>query len=450
MEFVKEDLPDKDGLRQRINLTLPYEKIASSVDSKLLKFAQKAKIAGFRPGKAPQDVIRRQYGDAVLRDVAEDAIKETFLKLAVDKKINLAGVLAIEPKELEFGKDLTYQIDYEIYPQIDAQVPKDLGLEIINSEVTKEDVDKTIEEMRYRAAKYEDSIIGVEASEEHLAVVNYTAQTNEIQSHSFSAKELRVDLSKEYPSAEFVAAIKGMKAEQEKNFVAKVPLNMAAREGKQEEVIQEKEVSFQLKLNKLQKPILPKLNQDFFKIYGVHGTEDDFRRQVRNHMEYELGNTLSRLKYRAITKAIVKSNKIAEVPSTQVTREASRMRDAAVKLWSDMSGGKSAPDLDKIGLDSFKEMAAEKIKAGLFLGELAKDEQVSDEELDSRIEEFATVHDDPARIRKEYKENEELRQQIRNKILEDKAMAKFISMAGVKEKKMKYSEVLAMRTSAVS
>ncbi len=432
-----------------VSIDLPYTAIAAKVEQKLTELSKTAKLSGFRPGKVPVELLKQKYGDAALKEVGDEAIKDAFLKDAIDQKIQLAGLLSMREKELEFGKDLSYELEYEVYPKVEAKVPSGLDIELITATVSEDDIESTIQDMRKRLAKYQDTIIGVEARDEHIAIVSYTAATNDAEAHKFSAESTQVDLESDYPSAEFVAAIKGMKAEEEKEFIAKVGVQ-GAPGGEQTQGMQEREVSFKLKLEKLQSRILPELNQDFFKQFGVSGDEKEFRTRIKSNMEFELQRVLSRIKYKAVSEAITKANPSLQAPETQVTREASRMRDAALKNWSEMSGNKNPIQADNVPLDMFKDRASLNIKTGLFLGELAKSESLepTEDEVNAAIDELANAYDSPAEIQKRYREDKGLREQVYNKLLEDKALDKFVSMAGAKPKSIDYRQAMEMSSTA--
>lgn len=443
MKIIKED-----GLKVLVSISLPYAEVADKVKQKLAGVAQTAKLSGFRPGKVPADIVKQKYGVAVLQEVADEAVKDKFLKDAIEKKIHLAGLLSMEAKDLDFDKEITYELEYETYPKVDAQVPNDLNIETFNSSVSEQDLDDTVQEMRQRLTKNEDTIIGIAASEEHTAIVSYTAKTNDADAHEFSADNTPVDLQGNYPSIEFVTAIKGMRAEEEKTFVAKVAIQGTPTEpGEQaSQESQEKDVTFKLKLNKLQRKVLPELNEEFFKQYGVTGGEKEFREKVKSNMEFELQRALGRVKYKAVADAIEQAHPSLQAPETQVVREASRMRDSAIKSWAQMTGNKKPVDTESVSLDMFKVRAATNIKTGLFLGELAKSESLepSDDEINLAIDDLVQAYDNPAEIKKRYQEDQGLREQIYNKILEDKALDKFMEKSGAKPKEIDYKGALEL------
>lgn len=374
-------------------------------------------------------------------------MKDHFLNLAVEQKIKLAGILGMEPKQLDFDQEFIYEVEYEVYPDITAKVPKGVELELVTAEVTDEDIERTIDDMRRRAAKLEDVIIGVEASKEHIAVVSYQAETNDEEKQQFAAEDTNVELSGDYPSEDFVAAIIGMRAEQDKSFTVKVPVSPAAKEGEQPGKVEDREVNFRLSLKQLKRRVLPEIGPEFFKLYGITGDEQEFRRQVKMNMEFELQRALSKIRYTAISKSIVESNKDMQVPASQITREAYRMREQAVNMWGQMGGGNNSqiPDVESIPLDMFKERADERIRAGLFLGELARKESLAptDAEVEKNIAEMAEAYENPAEVKKKYTEDQAMREQIYNKMLEDRAIDKYIAMAGASAKKIKYQEALA-------
>ena len=444
MDIIKED-----GLNITVSLTLPFTELQKGIDKKILQLTKTASVAGFRKGKVPIDVIKQKYAKSLLGEVADDVMKDHFLQLAIDKNIKLAGVISMQPKQLDFDKDFTFEVNYEVYPSVEVTITPNTQLEKVSAKVTEDDINRTIEDMRSRTAKYEDALIGVEAKDEHIAIIDFDAETTDAEKKKFSSNDMSVDLSTQHPSANFVAQVKGMKDGEQKSFTDKVKLRVDDNKGEGSEAseeIQEREALFNVRLKKLQRKVLPEVNNDFFKKYGVEGDEKEFRSQVRKNMEFELNSAINRIKYHKLTAIILDNNKGLEVPSTQINREASRMRDEAIQRWSQLMGGQRAPEPDKLPLDLFKEKAAEKIKAGLFIGEFARKENLvpSEEQVNVSIKKLSETYENPKEVEKQYQQNDALKEQVRNKLLEDMAMDKFIGLLDVTEREVTYQEAMAI------
>lgn len=452
MYLIKED-----GLSKTVSLTLPFTELRQGIDKKLERLAKTVSIAGFRQGKVPTDIIKQKYGRSLLSEVAEDLMKDHFLKMAVAKHIKLAGVISMEPKQLDFNKDFIFEVSYEVYPEVDVTISPTTKFEKITAEVTQEDINYTIKDMRIRAAKYEDVLFGVEARNEHIAIIDFEAVTTDNEKQKFSQENMTVEIDSTYPSPQFVNQIKGMKEGEQKSFQDKVKLNIQSNQvqsdGQRNQdanpnnaAVSEKEATFNVRVKKLQKRVLPEVNQDFFKLYGVTGSEKEFQEQIRKNMEYELNLALSRIQYHKVADIVLNMNKKLEVPATHIEREAERMRDTALQRWQQLIKGRSAPSKDKLPLDLFRQKAEEKIRTGLFLGELAKKEKLkpSEEQVVSNIRLLAQTYENPDEVEKQYQNNQTLKEQVYNKLLEDMAMDKFMSKLEINEKKVSYKEALSV------
>lgn len=102
------------ALERRMSITVPAERIETQVNKRLQQTAQKAKIAGFRPGKVPMSVIRQRFGADARQEAVGDVIQSSFYEAVVEQKLNPAGSPSIEPKTLEAGKDLEYVAVFEV------------------------------------------------------------------------------------------------------------------------------------------------------------------------------------------------------------------------------------------------------------------------------------------------------------------------------------------------
>ena len=436
-------------LQQVATITIPYKDIEPQINKELVKAGQTAKLDGFRKGKVPQEVLKEKYGGAVMHRVAEENVKKYFMEKMLKDKVKLAGIISYEAKKLELGQDFVYDAIYEVYPDVKAKVPSNLNLDQITAEVDEKDVDRTIEDMRRRVSKFEDTIIGITAAKEHFAVVSYEAETTDENKQKFSAKETFVALADTYPSADFVAALIGMKAGEQKFFTAKVPLRAQPNPQDQANAggIEEKEVNFKLTLDKLQRQVLPDLNEEFFRKFGVAGGEKEFRTQIKNNMEFELSNALKRIKFKTVANAVASINQDMPLPETQIEREAIRMRDSALQMLAQQMGGtEKLPKAEDVPLTTFKEKAAEKVRTGLFLGALAEKKSIlpTDQEVQQSINDLAEIYENPDELKKKYTEDQRLHRQIYNKVLEEKALEEFLTQAKATPKKIGYQEALAM------
>src|SRR5689334_20706641 len=140
------------GLVRQLRVRIPAERIATAVDDRIKKIATRAKIAGFRPGKAPLKVVEQQFGDSARLEVIQDLVRGSYPE-AVDKAgVHPASAPSFEVVAEKTGEALEYLARFEVYPEIKLKGLADLKVERPQVEIGAADIDKVIESMR-RAAR---------------------------------------------------------------------------------------------------------------------------------------------------------------------------------------------------------------------------------------------------------------------------------------------------------
>ena len=147
-KLMKTVLEDISSVKKKVMIEIEAEDVDKRVDDAYKRFGKKAKIRGFRPGKAPRKILERYFGDQVLEDVTNSLIKETLPKALEEAKAFPVNMPIVENDTLIIGKNYKYSAVMEVRPQFEL---KDyLGIEVEKEEfsVTDEDVDRQIEEIR--------------------------------------------------------------------------------------------------------------------------------------------------------------------------------------------------------------------------------------------------------------------------------------------------------------
>ena len=143
------------ALERRMSITVPAERIETAVNKRLQQTAQKAKIAGFRPGKVPMSEIKRRFGADARQDAVGDVIQASFYEAVVEQKLNPAGSPSIEPKSLEAGKDLEYVAVFEVFPEFTVAGFEGIEIERLSAEVADADLDNMLEILRKQNTRFE-------------------------------------------------------------------------------------------------------------------------------------------------------------------------------------------------------------------------------------------------------------------------------------------------------
>ena len=127
-------------LERRMQVQVPAERVSEEIATRLKHLSRTARLKGFRPGKAPLTVIRRQFGQQVHREVIGELMQSSFAEAVTQKQLAPAGSPRIEPKSVDEGQDLTYVATFEVFPEVALQPVNALAID----KVTAEDVQRVV------------------------------------------------------------------------------------------------------------------------------------------------------------------------------------------------------------------------------------------------------------------------------------------------------------------
>ena len=425
------------GLERRLTVGVPAERIESEVDSRLQKAAGNVRLAGFRPGKVPMKVMRQRFGAGVRQEVLGEVVSQTFQEAVIQEKLRPAGQPAIEPKNMEPGKDLEYVATFEVLPDVQVVEIKDFIVEKPVADVTEEDIDNIIEVFRKQQGSWET--VDRAAAEGDKVNIDYagTRDGEAFDGGSADGSDLELGSARMIPG--FEDGIVGMKAGEEKT------LSLSFPEDYHNEDLKGAAVEFKVTLNSVKEMVPAELNEELFAKYGVEeGGLEKFRAEVRANMARELKNAIHGKLKQQVMDAVAKAHESLEVPRALVEREIEVMRNQMFQQF----GGASAQDLDLKSLlpdDMFNDNARRRVKLGLVLAELVSKMKLKADGAKVReaIEELASTYQDPEEVINYYYSDQEQLAAVESRVLEDQMVEKLLENANIIEKACSYQEAIS-------
>ena len=390
-------------LERRINVSVPLAAIESEVEKRLVKIAKTAKIAGFRPGKVPLRMVTQQYGPQVRSEVISDTVQATFNDAVRDQQLRIAGYPRIEPKAAaeQAEGQLEFSAVFEVYPEIEIGEFADVTVKRPVAEVAPANVDETIEVLRRQRAKY--NLVDRGAAAGDRAIVDFSGRIDGVEFAGGQAKDFSIDVGEGKMLPEFEAALTGLKAGETKTFRLTFPADYHGKD------VAGKEAEFTLTVQSVSERLLPNVDADFARSFGVaSGDLDELKREIGTNLSLELKRKIE---------AIVKEQALAalrgkadfELPRALVDDEALDMaRQMAAQLQQQ---GMKAEDI-KLGPDMFRPRAEERVKLGLAVGELVRLHSLGPkpEQVRALLQEAAQTYEQPeAVIRWHYERPERLK-----------------------------------------
>ena len=354
------------------------------------KANKKAKIDGFRPGKAPKDVFIKKYGETNLwLDAADDVLQSAYKKMLDDNKdLEIVSQPEIALKSIT-GEYVEFLFTLSLRPDVKLGKYTKLGVKKESVKVSKEEVDNALNELRNRYAEMEIKNGKVENGD--TAVIDFEGFKDGVAFPGGKGENYSLEIGSNTFIPGFEEQIIGMKKGEEKDINVTFPEEYHSEELKGQPVV------FKVKVNEIKTKVVPEMDKDFFDDLAMEGvdSEESLRKELETNIkahkehhaeEHYIDNILE--------KAI--ENMEVEVPEGMVKDELDRMlgqyeenlKMQGITLEQFYQFTNSNEDALK---DQMKEEAIKRIKSRFLLEEIKKAENinVTDKEADKEAEEMA-------------------------------------------------------------
>lgn len=423
------------GLQRRLNATIAQQQIRGEVENRLKRMGRTAKVHGFRPGKAPLQVLQQQYGAAVQQEVLGETLQRSFAEAAVANKLQVAGYPQFEIKTSDLNApEIEFSATFEVYPEV---VIGDISAEALTRTVfnlEESDVDATIQTMRKQRVKY--AAVDRAAQNDDQVRIDFSGILEGKPFEGGSAKDFAVVLGAGRMLPDFENALVGSKAGVTKSFDMTFPADYHGKD------VAGKQVTFTITVHAVEAPQLPELDADFLKSLGIaDGDVEKFRQEIRENVGREAQRRAKVRNKDAAMDLLLMVSRL-EAPQSLVQGEAQRLMEQTVR---DMEGrGMKIPQGLKLPADMFLERAEKRIKLGLILAELVKqrDLQAKPEQVEALVDEYAQSFEHPEEVRQWYRADKSRLQEIENLVLEDNVVAWVMAGAKVTEQAVKLNDLM--------
>lgn len=424
-----------DGLERKLTISIPAEKVAEQVDSRLKKLTRTAKIDGFRPGRAPLSVVKKRYLHDVYADVASELMRETLFDAIKNEDLSPAGTPEVSPNLIEDGKPFVYDAFFEIYPAIEINEFEQDKIEIIKSELTEQDLDNMIEKIREHNKDWIKTERPVAQGDK--VVVDFEGYLGEEKFEGGSAEkqELIIGEGKMIPG--FEEGIIG--AELGKTF----DLNVTFPEDYGSEELKGKDAKFVVTVHEIYEGELPKLDAKFVEKFNVKkGGVAAFKKDIKENMARQLEQEINSKNKKAVFDKLVERNTI-EIPKSLVENEILSMKK---DFYRRVFGNNKVDEkmLNSFPSEMFEEDAARRVRLGLLFVEYVDKHKLKadKEKVDAMIEKLAASYENPEELRNSYYQSKERLAEIESLVLEEMVTSKLLENAEIVEKNLDYDTVV--------
>ena len=413
---------------RKMTVELPAAQIDETVEKRLKALAGRVKIDGFRPGKVPFSLVKKRYSDSVRYEVVESLLGSSFQEAARQQNLRVAGLPDIDLKTLEAGKNLEYVASFQVYPEFTIAGVDTLNITRPTSEVTDADLDKMIEVIRKqnqdwqtveRAAQNGDSV-----------TIDFVGTLDGETFEGGSTNDYAVELGAGRMLKDFEEGLIGMQSGEEKTVDVAFPDNYQA------ENLKGKTAQFKLSVKQVREPVLPEIDADFIKRFGVDaGDVETFRAEVKKNMLHELDKALKSQVKQQVMDGLADLHAI-EVPKALVADEVNYIREEFQQ-----NTGSSAQNLPDA---LFAPQAERRVKLGLIVGEVIRQHNLQRDSarVDAMLESLASTYEDPQALISYYRQDRKAMQTIEAAVMEEMIVDWVLEKATVTDEARDFDAVM--------
>ncbi len=404
-----------EGCKHAIEVSIPVDVVDAEAQKVAADFQKKVRLPGFRPGKAPLSMVRKNFEPDIRQKVVEVLIPRYLDQQFEQDQLKVVSRPDIVDVHFTPGEPLTFKAEFEVAPEIELGEYRGLEVPYHEPVVSEADIDRQIEEMRHSRATF--------ANVDPRALADGDFAVLSLESIGGTAEPVKSDeLTLEIGGGDtlpaFSEGLRGLSPGEETDIDVTYPDDYGSAK------LAGKDVRFHIKVNGVRKKEVPELNDEFAKDMGDFRGVEELRENVRKILLAQREVAAQQVAKNALVEKLVDTHEFA-VPQAYVDRQIeARVRDRLESLAVEgVDVSKWTPDWNKMR-EVHGEPALREVKASLLLGKVAEREdiRVTNEEVDKQVEQLARREREPVpRVRKRLEENNGLNA-IANRIITEKTL----------------------------
>ncbi len=362
----------------KLNITIPAKDAVDAYNNAVRKISQYVNIDGFRKGKAPRAVVERHVGTERIKQEAIESLMPRAINQAIaDNKLDIIAQPYITDYSFNVGEDLTVTAKAELRPEVTLGQYKDLTVEIKDTPVEEDAVQKQLDRLLEQYSTQE-TVIDRATKDTDIAVIDFDGYANGEKIQGGEAKNYPLDLGHSNFIPGFAEQLVG------KNLNDEFEIKVTFPEEYHDEKLKGQPATFKIKINEIKEKKLPELNDEFAQKLGDFKTVDELKADIQKRLEEQRERTNKQNSENEIFKTVIEAAKV-DIPKTMIDREANSLREEyAQRLaaqginWDSIVKAQGHDELMK----NLAEDALVRIKNSLVIDKIAKDENIKLEQKD--------------------------------------------------------------------
>lgn len=444
---MKVQVNDAERSQKELLVEIPYEVFETAADKELDTLLPKAKIHGFRPGKAPRDIARKQFSHQIKSQAIEKVINEAVQDALTSNNIVPISQAHIADVVFEENKPITFTARVDVFPKVELNKYKDFNFKKVTVEISDADIEDALITLQERDMTYEPVENRDTVQKGDVAVIDFEGKKDGIAFEGGTAKGFSLNIGSGHFIPGFEDGVVGMKKGETKDLNLTFPKEYNSAE------LAGKDVVFTVTVHEIKEKVKPEINDDFARDIDPNSKGlDDLKSKLKKGLQTEADKATQLEAFGQILEQIVKENPF-EVPYSFVKEQSDRLAFNAMNQFYQMG-----LNPEQVGI-SFEMMAQrylaqaeEQVKQAIVINEVAKLENIAVEEED--INKFLSFHAElqgrtVEEIRKELESQMQM-EAVRNDVLGDKVYKFLAGVNKAEESKMTKKEYEASKAAAAA
>ena len=390
------------GLERRMTVTVPAERIDQEVGSRLKSMTRTVRLDGFRPGKVPLRVIEQKYGLQVRLEVINQVVNSTLQEALVQENLRPAGEPGITPKDSQPGEPLEYTATFEVFPELSGSIQYGFKVTKPLVEIGEDDIAGMLDNLRRQRATW--NAVERAAQSGDQVTIDFEGNIDGAAFAGNKAEKMPIEIGSGSMIAGFEDQLIGISAGDEKTLEVKFPDDYPSAE------VAGKAASFAVKVHTVSEQVLPKLDDDFARAFGVaERGMDGLRQEVTTNMQRELKGLISSKLKQQVFDGLLESNPI-EVPRNLIASEVQQLQSQQANQGADAA--------------ALEANAERRVKLGVIVSEIAKQNQlqIDPDRVRDLVETIAASYEKPEEVVQWYYGNQEMLSGVQSAVIEEQVV----------------------------
>jgi len=423
--MMKAELIDVSDCKKNLDIEIPQEVVDQEITQIAQDLARRARVPGFRPGKAPLGVVKTRFRDEILSEMMKHLMPKYVGNAIEERKLEIVRMPRFESVDYAPGQPLRFKAVFEVYPQIDISNYVGIPVQEVSSTVEDSEVDERLKKLQEEMAE----LVPVEEDrpikQGDYAEISFNGTILGSEEPPVTGQKAVAEIGGRNTLKEFTENLLGTKVNDQKTFIVQYQPDYP------EAKLAGRTVEYHVTVEAIKQKEVPELNDEFAQRLGDYKTIDDVKAGIRKNTEKHKQEHAQEQMREKLLEWLEDNNQF-ELPESLVEAQ---LQTRVRRMFRDLSRQGINPqrldvDWGKIREDQH-EQAKRDVKGSLILDYISEKEsiRVTDEEIEAEIDKIAAETDRPREKVKEVLSRdsglERLGDQIRNRktldLLQEKA-----------------------------